>query len=148
NQRASDDPKTFEPFAPETVLEYEVGLKETFLGGRARWNTAAFYDDYKQIQRTIVIPGTPNSAGESSPISIVGNAASATIYGGETELSVSPLTGLTIQGGIGISIARYDTFDGGIGLGDLSSELFVNAPDYTASGLVSYTLPPSLLGAK
>ncbi len=68
------------PYQPETVTNYEFGSKLTFLDGRARWNTAVFYENYKELQ-------VEQTSG-SCLCNIVNNASSAKIKGIETELQL------------------------------------------------------------
>jgi len=65
------------PYQPETVTNYEIGVKWTFFDGRARWNTAIFDEQYKnlQVEQTIT----------SCLCNEVQNAGSAVIRGIETE---------------------------------------------------------------
>jgi iron complex outermembrane recepter protein len=73
-------------YQPETVTNYELGLKLEFLDGRARWNTAAFYEDYKnlQVQQTV----------GSCACNVIANAKKAEIKGVETEFQISPVRAL------------------------------------------------------
>jgi len=52
------------PFKPETVTDYEIGWKATWLGGHLRTQLGGYYNRYKNFQITIVDPVTPlfNSA--------------------------------------------------------------------------------------
>jgi iron complex outermembrane recepter protein len=88
------DAATLEPFEPEKITDFEVGLKSEFdLGGmRTRFNAAAFMSNYSNIQRTVavVIQGVP--------LTTVVNAASAEIKGGEVSLTVEPARGFTLSG--------------------------------------------------
>ena len=73
-------------FDPETVDSYEVGLKSTWLDGRARTNIALFYSDYHDMQ----IPGSVgvDSDGDGVNDGFVGavtNAGKAEIMGIEFE---------------------------------------------------------------
>lgn len=45
-------------FKPETVLDYEIGWKSTFAGGRVRTQLGAFYYDYKNFQFDVLAPST------------------------------------------------------------------------------------------
>jgi iron complex outermembrane receptor protein len=38
------------PYAPETLVAYEIGAKITFWDGKARFNTSAYYYDYHNYQ--------------------------------------------------------------------------------------------------
>src|SRR5690606_27015596 len=46
---------SFQPFAPEIATEYEVGVKSELLERRVRLNAALWWDDYTNIQRSIVV---------------------------------------------------------------------------------------------
>ena len=41
------------PFAPETVDEYEVGIKSRWLDGHLNLNVAAFYDEHSNLQLSV-----------------------------------------------------------------------------------------------
>jgi iron complex outermembrane receptor protein len=72
---------------PETLTNYEIGEKATFLDGRVTANTAIYYEDFKGYQVTSVVT-TKNAAGETiaSQTEQV-NAQGATGYGLEFELA-------------------------------------------------------------
>src|SRR5690606_29778031 len=55
NIRGSTFAETFEPFEPETVTEYEVGVKTQWLDRRLTLNAAYYYDEYEEVQRTILL---------------------------------------------------------------------------------------------
>ncbi len=46
---------TTAPFAEESVVDYEVGIKSEFMEGRARLNAAYYYTDYSDFQYSEVI---------------------------------------------------------------------------------------------
>ncbi len=48
---------TAEPFDPEEIASFEVGLKAELADGQVRLNTAAFYYEYEDIQIARFIPG-------------------------------------------------------------------------------------------
>jgi iron complex outermembrane recepter protein len=88
----------YEAFKPETTTEYEIGIKSELFDRRVRFNLAAFRDKYKDIQKNqFVVP----------PVTIVANAASATIKGVEAELTVRPVEALTLTGNVGYLDAKY-----------------------------------------
>ena len=137
-------------FDPETVDDYEIGLKTTMdLGSTTlRINVAAFYSDYQDIQRTIsYIP-----IGQTILSTAVLNAAAATIKGGELELTFLPIDNLEISGFVGYTDAQYDSFPnpGGITLPipgkPLADNEFAMLPETTASANVRYTLPLGAAG--
>ena len=73
---ALDVPPNFEP---EEVTSLEIGSKNTFAGGRARFNAVAYYYDYENYQFIQEDP-VPFAGG-------TGNVPSLDIYGLETEFS-------------------------------------------------------------
>src|SRR5690606_7380897 len=96
-------------FDPETVNDYELGLKTTLPVGSGvmRVNAAVFNSDYKDIQRTLsYLP-----VGSTALSTAVLNAAEATIRGGEIELIYAPTDRLEISGFYGYTDAEYDAFE-------------------------------------
>ena len=75
---------------PETLTNYEIGEKSTFLNGRLTANTAIYYENFQGYQVTSVVT-TKNAAGETiaSQTEQV-NAQGATGYGLEFELAAKP----------------------------------------------------------
>jgi len=134
--RVSLDPQTSDPFLPEDVTDYELGLKSTFLDNRLRLNLAAYYTDYTNIQRTVLTPGfSPGSP----PTTATKNAASAKIKGVEAELSAAPVDNLVLTGTMAYIDAHYSEF---LSLGvDQSDQLFQNIPEWTYSLSAAYTVP-------
>src|SRR5690606_9956364 len=98
-------PGTFDPFEPETVTDYEVGMKADFLDSRVRANLAAFTSDYKDAQREVFSLFPDGSTG-----SLTTNAGAATINGFEADLTLLPLDNLTINATIAYLDASYDEF--------------------------------------
>ena len=137
-------------FEPETVDDYELGLKTTMdLGPTVlRVNVAAFYSDYQDIQRTISYIPT----GQTILSTAVLNAAAATIKGGELEVTFLPVDNLQISGFVGYTDAQYDSFPnpGGITLPvpgtPLEDNKFAMLPETTASATVRYTIPMGAAG--
>ena len=58
------------PFSPETVEEYEVGIKSRWLDGKLNVNLAGFYDKHSDLQLSVFL-------GTGSAASVVRNAGSA-----------------------------------------------------------------------
>lgn len=106
NLRGGSDPSSFASFAPEKARDVEVGLKTTLFDNRVRLNVAGFWTDYTDIQRSVIVPSTGGNI-----VTVLTNAAAATILGGEIELLVEPIEGLTVTGSVGLTDAEYDSFD-------------------------------------
>lgn len=98
-----------EPFDPETLDNFELGVKTIAFDRRLTMNVALFranYDDIQQTSQRVTIDeeGNPNTQ------RLTLNAAKATIQGVEVELQASPITGMFIMGSLGYLDARYDSF--------------------------------------
>ncbi|MBV7267528.1 TonB-dependent receptor [Erythrobacter ani] len=89
---------------PEFVTNYEVGFKADVWDDRIRWNSAFFFSDYTDIQRTAFDPDAP------LPVTVLRNAAEATIWGFESELQINPVEGLSFGGTIGYTNGEFDEF--------------------------------------
>ncbi len=74
---------------PETLTNYEVGLKWKFLGGRATLNSAFYYEDFKgyQINQVNNVRDANNNVIASQIVTE--NAQGATAYGLELELNAN-----------------------------------------------------------
>jgi iron complex outermembrane receptor protein len=95
------------PFLPEKVVNFELGTKNDFTIGdtAARLNVAAFYTDYKDIQRTLNL-ALPNGVLTNLTV----NAAKAHIEGVETELTVKPTHRLETTLAYSYILPKYDKF--------------------------------------
>lgn len=126
-------PTDLTSFNAETVTSYEAGFKSELFDRVLRFNAAAFYNDYKDIQLTAVT----NSGGAS--IVLTGNAASAKIYGFELELEAKPTRAFTFFGSIGY---MHNSLKEKTGFTFGATEL-PTAPDWTASFGGQYEFPIS-----
>jgi len=128
--RAKNDAE-FRPFQPETVQEYEVGLRNRFNLGSGSLSTsfALFYQDYQNVQKSV--PLLSNGA----VITVISNATSQENYGGEFEANFAFDNGLTLS-------AFYSYVDANIKeFGDPSlvgSFALVGAPHHQAGLNVNY----------
>ncbi|WP_029548463.1 TonB-dependent receptor [Rhizorhabdus wittichii] len=104
------DPNDIVSYAgPEKATSYEVGLKTELFDRRLRFNVAAFYTDYKDIQVTYNIdPDGPGPIGNFVPV--LANAASAKIKGVEVEASARLADWLRLDGSLGYTDADYKGF--------------------------------------
>lgn len=100
------------PFQPEKVTNYEIGSKNTFDVGGApvTLNLAAYYTNYRNIQRTLIIDNRP--PGGLVPVlgSNIVNAATARIYGAEGEFSARPVQSFNLRAHFSYTNARYKSF--------------------------------------
>ncbi|MGH6651612.1 MAG: TonB-dependent receptor [Sphingopyxis sp.] len=124
-----------QPFEEETLTAYEVGLKSTLLDRRLRFNAAAFYYDYKDLQLyTLINTG-------AIPLTLLDNAANATIYGAEFELIAKPADRLDITLNLGLLDTEIKDFTSA-GT-DFSGNRLALSPTVTFSGIANYEIPVS-----
>ncbi len=124
-------------FSPETIWSYEAGMKLTTLDRKLRANLAGFYYDYSNLQVSKVI---------NSQV-ITENAASASLYGAELELTAVPADGLQFDGTFSYLHSEYEDFrslDPGrpaLGVLNLEKNTLIQAPKYTANVGAQYSWP-------
>jgi iron complex outermembrane receptor protein len=121
-----------QPFGPEEITEYEIGLKSEFFDRRVRANVALFHDDYSGVQRTIALIVDGISANR------VSNAASAKIDGVEGEFTVLPVPELSLSANLGYNNARYVRFVDTVA--DRTHEAWPT-PKFTYAFSARYTMP-------
>lgn len=147
NEIAVADPDFFF-FRPETITDYEVGLKADFdLGGvRARANIAAYTSTYKNVQRSEVV-----QQASGVPASTTFNAQQATIQGIEPEFNFrfGQLVDLSVF--YSYLDAKFDEYrvpaPGGVTI-DKSGTKFSAVSKHTFGGtLVFHTPIPERFGA-
>ncbi|PKP72376.1 MAG: hypothetical protein CVT83_00290 [Alphaproteobacteria bacterium HGW-Alphaproteobacteria-5] len=124
-----------QPFDEETLTAYEIGLKSTLFDRRLRFNAAAFYYDYKDLQLYTLI----NNG--NIPISLLDNAANAAIYGAEFEMVARPVDRLDITMNLGLlntEIKNFVTLNA-----DYSGNRLPLSPKVSFNGVASYEIPLS-----
>ena len=123
---------------PESVNAYEVGFKSTLLDHRLQLDASAFYMDYDNLQvqeRVQVEPNNPASAA-----TLLGNARSSRIEGGEVDLKYSPVDRLHLNLGYQYLDARYIQFQFDP-THNYSGNLMPRSPHNTLTAGGSYTVP-------
>ena len=91
-------PETSLPdFEPEFVESYEVGFKFDGWDNKLRFNFAAFYTDYSDLQLLVTDPGRVGP--------FVSNAGDAEIIGIEAEMFLTPAEGWFISASLGLTDA-------------------------------------------
>lgn len=119
------------PFDPETLLQYEAGVKADLFDRKLRIDASAYFGQYDDLQRQVVriIRGAPSV--------FVSNAKSARVNGAELEVVFTPVRNFTLSGGLGYTDAKYkiwefiDPVTGG--REDLSANDFALVPEWTYS---------------
>lgn len=127
------------PFGPEVVDAFEIGAKTDWLDRRLRVNLAAFYNEYDDLQRTVIrpLPGAPNPQE-----TVTANAASAKIKGVELEVTAVPVEGFQIRSSLSYLDTKFGNFcadlDGG--------SFFADTPTSPCGGDVINTGTPGATG--
>lgn len=132
-----------DPFRPEKIDAYEVGLKLSRPG--LRLGSSAYYYKYKDLQVSSYVLGA----------AVIKNAASSEIYGADLELSADITSRLTIDLSGAYTHAKYNEFFGapsypGTGFVgdpihtvavDLLDSPMQRAPKWTGTASATYTQP-------
>jgi len=90
--------------APEDSDAYEVGLKNTFFGGKLTLNLAGYYAEYHNFQANN--PDVVNGVVTTR----FTNAGEVSTRGGEADLLYRPIRDLSISGGVAYTDAHVDAF--------------------------------------
>jgi iron complex outermembrane receptor protein len=132
-------------YRPETVDDFEVGLKSDFhLGDMAgRLNVAVYTDSLTNTQRTVnvLIPATGLLS------TVIRNASKGKIKGAEAELILNPTPALSLTFNGSIIDAGYKNFtDSYLVAGvqtpiDISDSKYAFVPKYQANFIARYNLP-------
>jgi iron complex outermembrane receptor protein len=88
------------PYGAETLTNYEVGTKSTLLGGKVRFNNAAYYEDFKDFQFSAPVTNLDGTHSLATS-----NAEGAKVYGLESELTAK----LTRDDNLQLSLAFTHT---------------------------------------
>jgi iron complex outermembrane receptor protein len=124
-----------QPYRPETLVDYEVGIKQRIPEAGLSWSGSAFYYDYKDVQTFI----RDESGG--LPIQRLGNVRKAEIYGADLDVSFSPraLEGLDLTAGLGLLHTELGAFTSSAGLIPKGNRL-PDAPKVSFNVAAAYTL--------
>jgi len=119
------------PYDEETNNAYEIGAKTDWMDGRLRVNGAAFFYDYNDLQNTGFI-GLTNVITNNDTI----------VYGGELEVWMFPVEGLSIIAGLGFT--ESDVEDIANAQGVVEDRTLPLSPRWSGNATVRYERP--LLG--
>lgn len=122
-----------EPFGPEKVTDYELGLKTDLFDQHLRVNLAVFTSTYEDMQR----PSTSDATGV--PIVLVQSVGEARISGAEIEFTAIALDGLELYANLGLLDPEYTDFADASG--DRSDEPFTRVAKTTWSLGATYERP-------
>jgi iron complex outermembrane recepter protein len=134
-------PPALQAFAPEFVIDYELGTKghnEFGDGWKIRYNADVFYDHYTNIQRDENVTLTGGAVA-----TIIQNAAAGYITGAEFQFAIEPSRYFQVSAAYTYLYAKYTSFNGGPGVGDVSASKFPNTPtsQFTLTPIVTIPIP-------
>ncbi len=95
-----------QPYQPETLIDYEVGVKQRLSSLGLSWSGSVFYYDYSDVQTFI------RDTSGGLPIQRLGNVDEAKIYGLDLDAMWSPpdLPGLELTAGLGLLKTELGAF--------------------------------------
>jgi iron complex outermembrane receptor protein len=130
-------------YDPDSLWNYEAGVKTTWLGGKMTANAAVYRIDWKNRQTSALTA--------DGLYSFITNAGKARIQGMEFEIAARPMAGLSLNGSIGYVDAKLteDQANANIlvdGTTGLDGDTLPGPPDLTASASASYTWPLAAAG--
>ncbi|MEO8722828.1 MAG: TonB-dependent receptor [Sphingobium sp.] len=130
---------------PETVTNYEIGIKNSFFGGRLRSNLSLFKMDYKNLQVSIFQTNPLTGASTAA----LANAATATIKGAEFDFDAKISDSLSIYGNGSYLDAKIKRWTNAIDPArgsrtfDVSGNRLPYAPRWAINAGAAYTVPIS-----
>jgi outer membrane receptor protein involved in Fe transport len=117
----------------DTLISYELGLKSTFLDGRALLNVSVFDIDWRDIQQAIV--------NEACSCAFLANAGDAYSRGVELEGSFRPVAGLTLGYNAAYTRARLTELLPDVPGGLLTGQQLPGVPEWSGALNADYTWP-------
>ncbi|TCP71782.1 TonB-dependent receptor [Sphingomonas sp. PP-CE-1G-424] len=136
---ASSRTSNYQTFNPEDVKSYEIGAKTDFWNHRARLNLAGYIMDRKNSQVDISSIQTTASGSFNNLVTI--NAPGITkIRGIEADLTVQPVTGLTLTAGYAYTYTKIPPVLIA-STGVYQNFYIVFTPRNAANGSIDYTMP-------
>ena len=115
---------------PETMWSYEVGTKGLFLDGRALFEAAVYYNDWKDLQVPVVV--TPQ-------VRALVNGGTAVTQGIEMGITVNPAEGLSLSFAGSYTDAEFTESVPGININD--GDQIPNVPEVLLSASSTYRWP-------
>lgn len=128
-------------FGPEQVDTYEVGYRQGLLDGRMQFTTAAFYNNYKDLQ----VSAHAQPQYESEIVLAIVNAQSARTWGFEETLQMKVAAPLTFALNAGYLHAEYINFsiqnNPVLANFNLDNTTMINAPKWQLGAVASLDQP-------
>jgi iron complex outermembrane receptor protein len=128
-----------QPFDPEFVTAYEVGMKADFFNSKMRLNASLFYNDFEDLQVFTLV----NSGDGTLPILVLDNASNASSSGLELDFSAVLSQGLTANVNAAFIRSELENFVDETTGQDFSGNKLTQTPDTSVSAYVNYEYPLS-----
>ena len=103
-RRAAGIPDTPPPYDSDRTENYELGFKTSLWDGRLRIDGAVYAIDWKDYQQAFQ---TACGINDATTISFTVNAGRVRSRGGELEIAITPIRGLTVHAGGSFTDASY-----------------------------------------
>jgi iron complex outermembrane recepter protein len=136
----SGRPGTYEaaviPYDPETVDNFELGVKSEWFERRLRMNATLYFMKYNDKQEELSVP--VDIEGGTGQQTLFVNASKAELKGLELEVTALPFDGFMISGSLGLLDAEYTDFNDPVTGRSLTSLDLRRAPDMTLTVSPSY----------
>jgi outer membrane receptor protein involved in Fe transport len=117
-------------FKSDSLWNYELGLKSSWLDGRVKTRVAVYDIEWKNTQHTVVLPCL---------WSIVANLGSTLSRGTEFELDAAPLDHLTVNLSAGYEDAKVT--QGSQESNTVTGQPLQNTPQWTGAATLQYSIP-------
>ena len=139
NSRSTVNPGASITYGAEKLTNYEIGTKNTFLGGKASLDFTLFWEQWSNIQLSIQ---TFSALTGTGGIYTIQNAGTARSRGGELEVSVRPVHGMTISSASTYTDAKLtSTYDNGYSVVAPGGERLPYTPIFKTNLIARYQFP-------
>jgi outer membrane receptor protein involved in Fe transport len=123
-------------YQPDSLWNYEVGAKTSWLDRRLILNSSVYYIDWSNIQ-------VSDFTDDTNALTFIANAGKARVYGAEFEMEARPTRGVNFGGTLALVEAQLtqDQPSTNAQFAGHSGDLFPNVPHVSGSVFAQYTQP-------
>jgi iron complex outermembrane receptor protein len=125
-------------YNPESLWNYEGGIKTDLFERRLLLNASIFFMDYSNI-----VVQSFEASDNGTPVNVYSNAGKAHVRGMDADVEWHPVMAVSLNAGLGLLSQEFVRF--GIGAGGLpipaASAHFFDSPSVTANSTIRYRLP-------
>jgi outer membrane receptor protein involved in Fe transport len=131
---------SFPPVDADTLTNYEVGVKGNLFQGRLRYDAAAYYIDWQDVQQSLTV--LVGNVGVPTRLPALINGESASGYGFDFSIVAEPTDGLEFNLALGWNGLEMDSqvFSNNVLLFDVGDRLNFS-PEWVGSAGVDYSFP-------